>query len=607
MKILRRLIPYARPLHHFLPEYIVYTIFGILFGLLNVSLLIPVLQLLFDKTAPEMPAKPEFSFSFDFLKDYFNYQFNHIIQDQGKFQALLFVCAIIAVSIMLANLFRYLAVRVMLRLRLKVLEGIRRDIYHTYLKQSLSYHHNQSKGELLTVMTSEVQEVESSVLNTLQIVLRDPFMVIAYFIALFYFSPTLTLFTLLFLPITGIVITLLTRKLKKLNYFSQEFLSRILSMTDESISGIKQIQSFVAQKLMLEKFGETNRAFSVHSKNLFGKKELASPISEVLGVFAALTLVGFAGYLILNNRSDLTGEQFLTYLIMYLQIIQPLKNLSQVSSTLQRGVVACEKIFSVVDLPVTIENPKEPVAKKDFQQHIHIDSITFRYEQKDILKKVDLFIEKGKTVALVGQSGSGKSTLVDLVVRFYDVQEGAIRIDGTDIRQLALEDLRSLIGTVSQDTFLFNDTIYNNIVFGNPNVSPEQVYEAARIANAHDFILQMENGYDTINGERGVKLSGGQRQRISIARAVLKNAPILILDEATSALDTESEKLVQQALNNLLSNRTSIIIAHRLSTVRHADEIVVLHEGEIRERGTHDELIQRNGYYKRLLDMQEVK
>ena len=505
MKILRRLIPYARPLHHFLPEYITYTILGILFGLLNVSLLIPVLQLLFDKTAVQMPAKPEFSFSFDYLKEYFNYEFNTIIQEQGKFQALLFVCAIIAVSIMLANLFRYLAVRVMLRLRLKVLEGVRRDIYHTYLKQSLSYHHNQSKGELLTVMTSEVQEVESSVLNTLQIVLRDPFMVVAYFIALFYFSPTLTLFTLIFLPITGIIITLLTRKLKKLNYFSQEFLSRILSMTDESISGIKQIQSFVAQKLMLQKFGETNRAFSVHSKNLFGKKELASPISEVLGVLAALTLVGFAGYLILNNRSDLTGEQFLTYLIMYLQIIQPLKNLSQVSSTIQRGVVACEKIFSVVDLPVAIENPASPVAKKDFTQHIHIDNITFRYEQKDILKKVDLFIEKGKTVALVGQSGSGKSTLVDLVVRFYDVQEGSIKIDGTDIRKMSLEDLRTMIGTVSQDTFLFNDSIYNNIVFGNPDVSPEQVYEAARIANAHNFILQMENGYDTVNGERGVK------------------------------------------------------------------------------------------------------
>lgn len=607
MKVLRQLLPFARPLHHFLPEYITFTFLGILFGLLNFTLLIPIMQLLFQKEAMEAVTAPAASFSIGYLIQFFKYIFYGIIQKEGPFYALVFVCVIIGISILLANLFRYLAVKVMFRLRLKLMERLRNALYQKYINQSLSYHHNHSKGELLMVMTTEVQEIEASLITALQVLLRDPLVVLAYFATLFYMSPQLTLFTLIFLPVTGIAISMLTRKLKKMNYYNQEMNSKIISQTDESISGIKQIQSFTAEEMMSERFKTTNHIFSRFSKKLGGKKELASPISEVLGVIAALTLVIYGGYLILHGQSGLTGEQFISYLAIYTQIIQPLKNISQTSSNIQRGIVACEKIFSVLEEPVLVKNNEAPVAKKTFTETIHVNNINFRYGQTDVLKNINLTIEKGKTIALVGQSGSGKSTLVDLIARFYDVQEGGIAIDGTDTRKIDLADLRSLIGVVSQDNFLFNDSIYNNIAFGQPAATKEQVEAAAKVANAHEFIMQMENGYDTITGERGVKLSGGQRQRITIARAVLKNAPILILDEATSALDTESEKLVQEALNNLLTNRTSIVIAHRLSTVRHADEIIVLHEGAIKERGTHDALIQQNGIYQKLVEMQEVR
>lgn len=607
MKILKRLLPFARPLHHFLPEYVIYTLFGILFGVLNISLLIPVLQLLFAQD-PDVPSKvPESGFSLSYVTGYFNYYFYTIIQEKGKFMALLFVCIFIMFCILLANVFRYLAVRVLLRFRLKVMEGLRNTLYEKYMQQSLNFHHNHPKGELIQTITGEVQEIDSNVVTPAQVLIRDPLMVIAYFVVLFFWSPKLTLFTLIFLPVTGIVITLLTQRLRKMTYYSQELQSRILSFTEESLGGIKQIQSFVAEKIMGQKFRNVNHDLVKQGKKIQNKKELASPISEVIGVIAAVSLVMFGGYLILNgNSGELTGPKFIAYIAMYTQVIPPLKALSQTVSSLQRGVVACEKYFSFIDTPVAVTNPEKPVDKKEFNAAIALENISFRYDQKEVLKNINLTIPKGKTVALVGQSGSGKSTLVDLIARFYDVQEGAVKLDGVNVKDISLQDLRSLIGIVSQESFLFNDSVYNNILMGNQNANPAEVEDAARVANAHSFIEQMEEGYASSTGERGVKLSGGQRQRVSIARAVLKNAPILILDEATSALDTESEKLVQEALNKLLTNRTSIIIAHRLSTVRHADEIIVLHEGEIRERGTHDELLQLGGIYRKLVDMQEI-
>ncbi len=608
MKILRRLIPFARPFHHFFPEYIIYTFLSIVFGLINFALLIPVLNLLFKNDQIVSTAKPAFSLSIGFFKDFFNYHFTSIVNEHNKFYALVFVCCIIGISILLANVFRYMAVRVILRLRLKLMAGVRNVLYAKYVKQSLSYHHNKNKSELLTAITSEVQEIESSVINALQIMMRDPFIVIAYFFVLLYWSVPLTLFTLLFLPLTGIAISLLTKKLRKLSYFSSDTMNRLLGITEESISGIRPLQSFTAEDAMNAKFQEVNSDFTWHSKRLFGKKELASPISETIGVIAALCLVVFGGYLILyTSKTVLSGEAFIAYLALYTQMIQPLKNISSTSSNLQRGIVACEKIFDILDSDVVIADKPTAISKNDFNNAININNISFSYGNTDVIDTINLTIAKGKTVALVGQSGSGKSTLVDLICRFYDVQKGAITIDGANIADIKIKNLRGLISVVSQDNFLFNDTIASNIALSNPAATQQQIIAAAQIANAHEFITAMPEGYNTVTGERGVKLSGGQRQRITIARAILKNSPIIILDEATSALDTESERLVQDAINNLMSNRTSIVIAHRLSTIRHADEIIVLQKGEIVERGTHDSLITQNGFYKRLVDMQEVR
>jgi subfamily B ATP-binding cassette protein MsbA len=608
MKILLRLIPFARPLYHFIPEYIVYTLLGILFGLLNFALLIPVMDLLFNNPVPAAaPLLPEFSVSLEYFKSLFNHHFYSIIISYGKFRALLFVCGIIGISILLSNVLKYMAVKVLIRLRLKLMEGVRNELFRTYMHQGLRYHNNNTTGESIMVMTTEVQEIEISIVNSLQVLLRDPLVVVAYFGLLMYWSPQLTFFTLVFLPVSGLAITAITRKLKRLNYFSQDMMSRMLSVISESLGGIRQIQSFTAEKVMEGKFREVNRKFSVNSKSLFGKKELASPISEVLGVLSALVLILFAGYLIIHGRTELTGNGFIAYLALYTQMIQPLKNISQTSGNIQRGIAACERIFAVMDAPSEIRDKPDATVLGGFEKSIHIRDVSFAYEQMPVIRNFSLQVEKGRKIALVGPSGSGKSTLIDLISRYYDVQQGKIEIDGYDVRDLQLRSLRSHISIVSQNAVLFNDTISNNIAFGNTHYTQEEIEQAARVANAHEFILQTTEGYDTVVGETGVKLSGGQRQRITIARAILKNAPILILDEATSSLDTESEKLVQHAIDKMVQDRTSIIIAHRLSTIRHADEIIVMNRGEIAERGTHTTLLEKGGIYKKLIEMQEVR
>ena len=608
MKVIKRLLKYATPLHHYLPEYIIYTILGVIFGLINFTMLIPILNILFEITKTQTVTQvPEFSFSIYYFIDLFNYYFTNIVATRGKMYALAFVCVIIFMAALLANLFRFLAIKVLIRLRLNMMERIRNQLYTKLTHQSLDYYNNRRKGDILSTVTNEVQEIENSLVNALQAWVKEPFIIVAYFVALFIISPTLTLFTIVFLPVSGLLIASITNKLRKYGHFNLTLLGRILSHTEETISGIRVIQSFAAEKYSTDRFKKINKEFSRSSKKMFSRRELTMPLSEVLGIMVVVIIIMYGGYLLLNNKSTLTGSSFITYLALYSQIIQPLKNISQASGNVQRGIAAGEKIFALLDEPIKVDQNINGIEKKSFEKSIELKNVSFRYTTNDVLSNINLTITKGKSIALVGESGSGKSTLADLILRFYDPTGGEILIDGINVKDIKLTNLRGLISFVSQEAVLFNDTVFNNIAFGEENASLEEVKKAALIANADSFIQETDEGYNSSVGDRGMKLSGGQRQRLTIARAIFKDAPILILDEATSALDTESERLVQDAIDKMMHTRTSIIIAHRLSTIKHADEIIVLQKGLIVEKGNHEELIRKQGYYYRLVQMQDVR
>lgn len=549
---------------------------------------------------------PAFHLSVEYFKSLFDYWFLYIVQTKGKYHALIFVCMVIIISVFLANFFRYFAQRVLTRMRVWMVYRLRKAVFEKITSLHLGFFHNRQKGDLMSVLSNDTQEIENSVVSTIQVFFREPLVIIIYFIILFMMSVKLTLFTLFFFPVSGIIIGTISKKLKRTADLGQHILGKILSQTEEAISGIRIIKGFVVKRFINRKFEQVNAEYRRVSKSFINRRELASPVSEFLGVTVIIVLILYGGSLVISNQSELTASEFITYIILYSQILPPAKNISNSITTLQRGLAAGNRLFQLLDTPSQINDAPDAEHISSFENCIEYRQVWFSYDDKPVLKNINLKIEKGKTVALVGQSGSGKSTLADLLPRFYDLQKGEILIDGKDIRKLRKESLRRLMGIVTQEAILFNDTIFNNISFGLENADREAVIQAAKIANAHEFIIQTEHGYDTNIGDRGMKLSGGQRQRISIARAVLRNPPILILDEATSALDTESERLVQEAIFNLMKNRTSLVIAHRLSTIQHADEIIVLHQGQIVERGNHQELIAMNGMYKKLLDMQGI-
>lgn len=605
-----RILSYARPFRRFIPIYVIYTLLAIVFGLLNFTLLKPLFDVIFEQSGPvdfsKYLEKPEFSFSIEYFLHIFNFYFLQISNEFGKFGTLVYVCIMIVISVFLANLFTYLSGVVLAKVRAEVIKKMRMDIFDHVAQMHIGYFSNERKGDLMSKMTNDIQEVENSIVQSLRVVFREPATIILYFAVLFFMSVKLTLFTILIIPISGAIIGGITKRLKKKAVESQESLGRIVNILDETISGMRVIKAFGAKKYISKKFDQETEYYSDVNISMAKKNELASPISQFMGVSVVAGILVYGGSLVLNNTSDLSASDFITYIIIFTQVLNPAKEISRATTVIQRGLASAERIFKVVDTESEIQNAPQPRAILSFTDQLTFENVSFGYEKEDVLKNISINLQKGKTIALVGPSGGGKSTIADLVPRFYDPTEGQISIDGINLRALELGQLRSLMGIVTQESILFNDTVFNNIAFGLEGISEGKVIEAATIANAHDFIVQLENGYQTSIGERGSKLSGGQRQRLSIARAVLKNPPILILDEATSALDSESELLVQEALTKLMTNRTTLVIAHRLSTIQHADEILVIQSGQIVQRGTHQELMLEEGIYKKLSTMQSV-
>ncbi|GAB3026805.1 ABC transporter ATP-binding protein [Spirosoma pulveris] len=610
MKTYLRLLSFAKPLGRFLTPFVFTSLLSSVFGVLNFTLLIPLLSILFDKVdAQEMSAflnqpAPTLTTS---PTGFFRYYFAQVFQDYGKVGALQFVCFVIILSVLLNNLFKYLSVRQLESFKAKMVAKLREAVFAKTLELHLGFFTNERKGNLISRTTTDVQEVENSIANTLSAASKEVFLLIGYVIALLTISVKLTLFAIVVIPISGVFIATLVRRMKRDAQEGQQRLSGLVSLLDETFGGMRVVKGFVAEGFILDKFRRENEGYRDAIRSLANRRELASPFSEVVGVAAVASILFYGGSLILSGQSDLTASEFITYIAIFSQVTRPAKDISNAFSGSQRGLASGERVLELIDTMPVVQDKPDAVTLTGFRDKISVQHVSFAYTvDTPVLRDITFDLQKGKTIALVGSSGGGKSTIADLIPRFYDPTAGQILIDGVDMRDCSMASLRAQMGIVTQESILFNDTIFNNIAFGSA-ATEAQIMEAARIANAHDFIMAQSDGYQTIIGDRGGKLSGGQRQRISIARAILKNPPILILDEATSALDTESEKLVQEALTRLMANRTTLVIAHRLSTIQHADEILVVNQGRIVERGRHDELLTLDeGFYRKLSTMQSV-
>lgn len=604
MHYFRKILLFALPYKRFAVLNIICNIFYALFSTLSFLALIPVIQILFDRTkrVAVEPGWEGWTNVQNYLVDAFNYEVTRRV-NEDEVSALIFVCGIVVLLFFLKNLFGYLAAFFITFLRNGVLRDVRNAIYDKILALPVSYFSEKRKGDTISRITADVNEVQTSFLSILELVVREPLMIIFTIIAMLWISPTLTLFVFVFLPISGFIISVIGKKLKSQSNAAQEENGYFLSLVEETLSSLKIVKGFNAEDKFRNKFNESTSRLKRILDSLINRQNLASPTSEFLGIFVIVIILWFGGNMVLVEGS-LNGATFIAFMGLAYNILTPAKQISKATYSVKKGDAAAERIFQVLETESNIVDAKDAVEKKEFTAGVEIKNIYFKYEDENVLKDFSVKVPKGSTVALVGQSGSGKSTIANLVTRFYDVNSGAIKIDGIDIRNISKKSLRDLMGLVTQDSILFNDSIRNNVALGKDDATEAEIIEALKIANAWEFVKDLSLGLETNIGDSGNKLSGGQKQRLSIARAVLKNPPIMILDEATSALDTESERLVQKALENMMKNRTSIVIAHRLSTIQNADHIVVMQKGEVVEQGKHQELLEKKGTYYKLVEMQ---
>ncbi|HOU97292.1 MAG TPA: ABC transporter transmembrane domain-containing protein [Bacteroidales bacterium] len=603
MKRFKQLLMYVKPYWGKAILNGVFNILGSISSLFSLTMVIPFLGILFG-TQPAVHDSIPFEFSINSIQHNFNYFLTQTIENHGAASALLIVSIIVVLTSLLKNLFIFLANFFMAPIRNGVIRDIRNVLYDKILRLPLSFFSNEKKGDIITRMSNDVQEIEWSIMSSIEMIFRDPLTIVIYLVTLFFMSYQLTLFALLLLPITALVIGRVGKVLRKQSNQGQRRIGGIISVVEETLSGIRIIKGFNAEDKMNQRFKSMNHFYTQLMIKLFRRRYLASPLSEFLGTVVLVSLMYFGGTLVINNKAELTSQEFIAYLVIFSQIINPAKAFSQAYYNIQKGMASLDRIEQILKADIKIYEEANALSINQFQHSIEFRNVSFKYEEEYVLKNVSFKIEKGKTVALVGPSGAGKSTIADLIPRFFDATEGEILIDNIPIKKIKIKDLRALMGIVTQQPVLFNDTIYRNIAFGVEETTEEKVLEAAKVANAYDFIMEYPNHVYTNIGDSGDKLSGGQKQRISIARAVLKNPPILILDEATSSLDTESERLVQDALTKLMQNRTSLVIAHRLSTVVNADLILVINKGEVIEQGNHEQLLALNGLYKKLHDIQ---